>query len=201
VDVKAVGGHRQRQAEETKRQVAAAARVLFAERGYVATTVAAVSERSGIPEQTIYSAFGSKRRILQRITDQWMVDSDTAALAEESHREPDPASRLRLLATINRRQLEVGADVVAIYQEAARVDPQMAQALKGILAAREGEVRRLLDTLADDLKPGVTPARALDVTLAAMVLEVYRTLVIERGWTPRRYETWLGDLLVSQLLS
>ena len=101
-------GHRTRQAEETKRQVATAARRLFAKRGYLGTTVAAISEAADIPEQTIYSAFGGKARILERITAQWMADADTAALAEKSHQAAEPAERLRVLAAINRRQLEAG---------------------------------------------------------------------------------------------
>ena len=68
MNVKGPVGHRQRQAEETKNQVARAARRLFGERGFHATTVAAISEAADIPEQTIYSALGSKTRILERIT-------------------------------------------------------------------------------------------------------------------------------------
>ena len=193
-------GHRTRQAEETKRQVATAARRLFAKRGYLGTTVAAISEAADIPEQTIYSAFGGKARILERITAQWMADADTAALAEKSHQAAEPAERLRVLAAINRRQLEAGWDVIVIYQEAARADAKMAQTMRGILASREGEIRRLLLTVKGDLKPGVSVPRALDITLALMNLEMYCLLVTERGWTSARYESWLGDLLVAELL-
>ena len=51
-----------------------------------------------------------------------------------------------------------------------------------------------------DLKPGVSVPRALDITLALMNLEMYCLLVTERGWTSARYESWLGDLLVAELL-
>lgn len=181
--------------------MARVARRLFTERGYHATTVAAISEASGIHEQTIYSALGSKARILERITTQWMVDADTAALAEQSHQAPRAADRLRLLAAINRHQLEVGWDVIGIYQEAARGDRRMAAALRRILNAREGEIRKLLRTVQDDLAPGVAVSSALDITLALLNLEAYRLLVTERGWTPARYESWLGDLLVRHLLN
>lgn len=180
--------------------MARAARRLFAERGFHATTVAAISEDAGIPEQTIYSALGSKGRILERITAEWMVDADTAAMAERSLQAPRAADRLRLLAAINRRQLEVGSDVIGIYREAARADTRMAETLRGILAAREGEIRTLLLTVQDDLAPGVTVALALDVTLALLSDDAYSLLVTERGWTPEQYETWLGDLLVRHLL-
>lgn len=195
-----VKGHRQRQAEETKARVARAARRLFSRRGYHATTIAAISDAAGVPEQTIYSALGSKARILERITEQWMVDADTAALAERSHRAPTAEGRLRLLATVNCRQLQVGWDVIGIYEEAARADARIARTLRGLLAAREGEIRRLLLTVEDELAPGVTIDHAVDVALAVFNLEAYCLLVKARGWTQEHYETWVGDLLVGQLL-
>jgi hypothetical protein len=30
--------------------------------------------------------------------------------------------------------------------------------------------------------------------------EVYRLLVCDRGWPPERYEQWLKDILISQLI-
>jgi AcrR family transcriptional regulator len=199
VAVKGPGGHRQRQAEATKDEIARTARVLFAEHGYAATTIAAISSAADIPLQTVYSALGSKARILQRITDSWMVEAQTVDLAKASLRETDPRRQLRLLAAINRRQLEVGSDVIAIYQEAARADPRMAETLHQVLAAREREIRKLLTSVtAHDGSLEVDAALA--VTLALTLSEVYRTLVTERGWSPDRYETWLGDALVTQIL-
>jgi len=194
------GGHRQRQAEETRLQIAQAARSLFAERGYAATTIAAIAEEADIPAPTIYSAFGSKAKILEKITRIWMTDAQTVSIAEASLAEPDPAQQLRMFAELNRRQLEVGSDVVAIYQEAARSDPQMAAVLKGVLASREGEIRKLIRAIKQHLKAGLSIDAALDACLALSVPEIYRTLM-ERDWTPRRYQTWLGDLLVDQLLA
>ena len=51
----------------TKQQVASAARGLFAAHGYVGTTIAAIADAADIPEPTIYSAFGTKAKILQAI--------------------------------------------------------------------------------------------------------------------------------------
>ena len=77
------------------------------------------------------------------------------------------------MAAINRRQLDVGWDVIGIYQEAARSDERMGATLRDLLAAREGEIRRLLLTMQDDFAPGVNLPRALDVTLALLNLEAY----------------------------
>ena len=200
MDVKSRAGHRQRQAEATKRQVAEAARVAFAQRGYAATTIKAISEAAEIPVPTIYSAFGGKAGILQKITELWMAESRTADLARASLAEPEPAAQLRLLAELNRRQLEAGADILAIYQDAARAEDSMAEVLRSVLASREREIHRLLATLEGALRPGVSLDVALDITLALTVPEVYSCLVAERGWTGEEYETWLAEALAGQLL-
>ena len=95
---------------------------------------------------------------------------------------------------------EAGFDVVAIYQGAAASDPAMADTMRNVLGAREREIRKLIDALAPQLRPELTVATALDLTLALTLPEVYHLLVVERGWSPRRYEAWLGDSLVLQLL-
>jgi AcrR family transcriptional regulator len=200
VAVKGATGHRQRQAEATKREVARVARALFAEHGYVATTISSISEEAGIPVQTIYSAFGSKAKILDKVTELWMSEAQTTSRAAAYLEEPDPAQQLRMLAELNRRQMQAGSDVVAIYQEAAASDPQMAETLRNVLAAREREIRKLIDALVPRLRPGLSVDSALDLTLALTLPEVYQLLVVERGWSHPRYETWLADTLVAQLL-
>ena len=198
--VKGSSGHRQRQAEATKVEVARVARALFAEHGYVATTMSSISAEADIPVQTIYSAFGSKAKILDKITELWMSETETASRAAAYLKEPDPARRLSMLAELNRRQMQVGSDVVVIYQEAAASDPQMAETLRNVLASREREIRKLIDALAPRLRSDLTVDSALDLTLALTMPELFHLLVVERGWSHRRYETWLGDTLVSQLL-
>lgn len=191
-------GHRERQALATKAQVAAAARRLFAEQGYVATTIAAISAAAEIPAQTIYSAFGNKAAILREISKTWIVDADTRQLSDNALSAEDPIDRLRQTAHWHRRQFEAGYDVIVIYQEAARADPAMAAEKDRMWSAREHELTKYLAAFEDELK--VTTTRALDILLACTVPEAYRTLVLERGWSLEEYEVWLGDALIAQLL-
>ena len=187
--------HRERQARATKEQVAQAARVLFAEQGYVATTIAAISEVAEIPAQTIYSAFGNKPAILREIARLWIAEADTRRLAQESLKLDDPADRLRSAAHWQTRQFETGIDVIQIYQEAARADARMADELRHVWEAREHELKIFLKSFKGQLKP-----KALDLFLACTATEIYRLLVLDRDWPVEDYETWLGDTLVSQLL-
>ena len=199
MDVKTGPTHRQRQAAETRRQIAAAARQLFAERGYVATTIAAISERADIPLQTVYSALGSKARILQEVT---RLAIEPLAVTETWTQAAagTPEEGLRISAGLQRRQYEQMYDVVMTHLEGSRVDAVIARITAGILANRERRSGAYLESIATHLRPGMDAARALDIYLTLVLPEVYRSLVLERGWTPAQYQTWLGDQLVHQLL-
>ena len=191
-------GHRQRQAQATKRQVAAAARELFAADGYVATTIAAIAKAADIPAPTIYSAFGGKADILRTIAWQAAGALDVDRQHDAAIAEPDAAAGLRLAAAIQGGQYTAMYDVITVCQEAARTDPEIAGMLETIAANRERAFRRHLSSIADRLRVDVDVA--VDVYLALVLPEVYRTLVVERGWSAQRYEVWLGDSLVGQLL-
>ena len=197
MDVKGNLSHRERQALATKQQVAEAARKLFAENGYVATTITAISEAAQIPAQTIYSAFGNKRAILREIARQWIVAADTRRLHDQSLTIEDPAERLRSAAHWQTRQFETGYDVIVIYQEAARADAEMVAEMRRVWEAREHELKGFLKTFGT-LK--LSQKKALDVFLACTAVEVYGLLVLDRKWSLKEYESWLGETLVAQLL-
>ena len=78
-----------------------AARDLFLERGYGATTIEAISEHSDVPPATVYRLFASKRGILKALLDVSIVgDDDALPLADRPPvrsllDEPDPRSSWR----------------------------------------------------------------------------------------------------------
>jgi AcrR family transcriptional regulator len=184
----------------TKTQIASAARALFAAQGFVGTTIAAIAESADIPAPTIYSAFGGKAAILRAIA--WGVAGtlDIDRAHEEALAQPNPRDGLRRAANIQRRQFEQMYDVIDIYQEAARTDPDIAQDTRTIAANRERAFRRHIEAISSHLAPGVGIDDALAIYLTLVLPEVYRTLVIERGWTTDRYENWLANALITQLL-
>jgi AcrR family transcriptional regulator len=192
--------HRQRQAQATRKAVAAAARRLFANRGYVATTVEAIAEEADIPVPTIYSAFGAKPAILEEVRRLWIRDSEVADLHAEAMKLSDSRARLSRAAHWTRRQFELGYDVIAMHQDAARADPRVAEIWRMALAGRETAVGELLRPLSQKFKPGLSATAALDLYVTLTVPEIYRTLVMERGWTVERYENWLAAALIRELL-
>jgi AcrR family transcriptional regulator len=192
--------HRQRQALATKEQIAAAGRALFAERGYVATTITAIAEAADIPVPTIYSAFGNKAAILKDITRRVIATLDVTRQHEHARADPDPAQGLRRAAGLQREQFEAMYDVMTVTLEAVRTDPEIADDLHRIMASRERAFRRHIELLAAHLAPGMTVDDGVDVYITLVLPEIYHSLVLERGWSPDRYETWLADNLVRQIL-
>ena len=61
------GPARQARTRRTRAAVVDAARSLFVERGYAATTIEAISDRSDTPQATIYRLFASKLGILKAV--------------------------------------------------------------------------------------------------------------------------------------
>src|SRR3954452_8072867 len=72
-----------------RRAVVAAARALFLERGYSATTIEAVSDRADVPPATVYRLFTSKVGILKALLDTSIAGDDQPVAVPER---PDVAS-------------------------------------------------------------------------------------------------------------
>ena len=57
---------REEQTAQTRRDIIAAAGVLFRERGYAGTSMPEIAAEAGVAVETIYRAFGSKAGLLRR---------------------------------------------------------------------------------------------------------------------------------------
>jgi AcrR family transcriptional regulator len=185
-----------------------AARDLFLAGGYAATTVEAVSSRSGVPPATVYRLFGSKLGILTALLDVSVAgDADPVPRAGRPDArallgKADPRAQLAGFAGITRGIMARAEPVYRILLGAAGSDPDAAALLDRQTRRRaegQGQIARAL-ARAGALRPGLGEREAGDIIHALMSPEVYRLLVADRGWAPERYERWLGDALISQLL-
>lgn len=188
--------------------VVGAARTLFLERGYGATTIEAISDISDVPPATVYRLFSSKRGILKALLDVSIVGDDRAVpLPDRPHvqavlADPDPKNQLAgfvgIAAQINSRT----ASIYRILVSAASSDADAASLLDELARERERGQGLLARSLAaaGALRPPLQADDAGDVIHALMSPEVYGLLVGDRGWPPDRYERWLTGILIDQLL-
>lgn len=191
-----------------RRAVVAAARELFVERGYARTTVEAISERSDVPPATVYRIFSSKLGILKALLDVSVAGTqDAAPLAEQPTAQAlladsDPARQLAGFATICRKVNGRTAPLYRVLVSAAESDPGAADLLAERTQQRGGGQELIARSLAraGALREGVGERDAADVIHALMSPELYRLLVVDRGWKPGKYEQWLTRTLIDQLL-
>jgi len=193
--------YRQEQAAATRNRIASAARKLFRERGYGATTLAAIAAEAGVAEPTVYAVFGSKKGFLHALRQQMHAEVELRKLTKEAKAAPTARLKLEGWARLLRRQMEQSYDVIAVHREAARVDSAAAQEYRGVLDSRAGVMEELVEELASGLKADLELKTATDILWAFSNEEIYRELVHERGWSPDRYERWVSRTLKQQLLA
>ena len=188
--------------------VVQAARALFLERGYAATTIEAISELSDVPPATVYRLFSSKLGILKALLDVSIAgDEEAIPLQDRPHvrallADPDPRNQLSGFAGITCGIMSRTEPIHQILVSAAGADPDAAALLAEQTRHRQQGQARMARSLARAraLRPELRERDAADIIHALMSPEVYRLLVGDRGWGPQRYERWLRGILIDQLL-
>jgi AcrR family transcriptional regulator len=200
---------RRERARATRMRVLDAARALFIERGYVATTIDAIAQRADVSSETIYSTFGNKRTLLSQLVDVSIAGDVNATpvldrdWVQEMREVPDPRRRLRMLAHQGRLILERRSAVDEVVRGAASADPDIA-ALRDLgKVQRFAGQREFLRIVvgATGLREGLDLETAADILYAVGSPETYHLLVVDRGWSGPQFERWYGETLERLLLA
>jgi AcrR family transcriptional regulator len=185
-----------------------AARTLFSERGYGFTTIEAISALADVPPATVYRLFTSKRGILKALLDVSIAGDDEAVpIADRPpvrsvSAAPDPRDKVAGFVAIAAQVNSRTAPIYRILVSAAASDPDAAGLLDDLTRQRQEGQGGLARSLAraGALRPKLRERDAGDIIHALMSPEMYRLLVVDRGWPPERYEKWLTETLTDQLL-
>jgi AcrR family transcriptional regulator len=185
-----------------------AAHALFLERGYGATTIEAISERADVPPATVYRLFSSKHGILKSLLDVSIAgDDERVPMAERPQvrtllGDRDAREQLAGFVAVSAQVNDRVAPLYRILVSAAGADPDAAALLEELTGQRQQGQRLIARSLARGgaLRPELRERDAADLIHALISPELYRLLVVDRGWKPERYERWLTALLVDQLL-
>lgn len=196
---------RREQAEQTRERVLAAAAGLFVERGYDATSIAAIAERAGVSPETVYARFRSKRALLGELMQQAVRGGDPRPVPEqdapqELAAETDQREQLRLFAADISLRLERAAPLAAVVAGAARSDPELGELYERLHATRLENLATLIDALAANGPLRLPREQALETLWGLTSPELHQLLLRVRGWTRERYRDWLADGLSTLLL-
>jgi TetR/AcrR family transcriptional regulator of autoinduction and epiphytic fitness len=199
---------RQQQARQTRREVLAAAKELFLERGYAATTMADVASRAGVAVQTVYSAVGGKAAILKEVFDVTVVGDDEPVpmsgrpeIARVSA-ETDGRRKLELFAAYVSGVMERLSPLAPVLQASADADADTARLWEGYAQQRYQGMTEFATNLKSQglLRRGMTVDRAAAILATHIDVTNWRNLVERHGFTKRQWERWLVDVTEATIL-
>jgi len=195
------------QAQSTRGAVVAAAARLFADKGYAATSIEEIAAAAGVSRATVFTSVGGKARLLKTALDVAIVGDDEPVALPDRPRskairaEPDPRKYLALYAEL---VTEIDGRLAAIHEAvrgAAGVDPSARALWESHLAQhRQGAANVIGDLIRKGgIRPDLDPESAADIVWL-LGPGAYHMLVNRRGWSPKRFQVWLTETFISQLL-
>ena len=197
---------RQAQARRSREAILDAAQRRFLEAGYAATTIAAIAGEAGVSVETIYKAFGGKSGLVRAIYDRGMTGRGPIPAYQRSDEmrahETDPETIMRKWGLLTTEVASVVTPIRLLMRQAAVTDPEMATLLKDSDDERLTRMQHHARFLADrgHLRPDVTVAEATDILWTCSSVEIYELLVLQRGWSQRRFAQFIADFMIASML-
>lgn len=198
------------QAAATRRAVLEAARRLFVAKGYAATSREEIAGEAGVAVQTLATVAPGKRGLLDAVLAEAArgEDGEPLPVTMRSHlrdlrAEPDGAALLhahaRNSAAVSRRT----AGLAEALRRAAGAEPEIAAVWGDWQRQRrrgQAAVVELLARRPPGLRAGLSADEAADILWLLTDDALHDALVAERGWSPARFTTWLGEAMSALLL-
>ncbi|MEP9361935.1 TetR family transcriptional regulator [Nocardioides sp. CN2-186] len=182
---------RQAAAQERRTRVAEVAAALFAERGWVGTTVAAVAAEAGVSTELVTKAFDGKPGLFMAAFRQASFGGSTdlpgvfAELRLED--EPDLDVRLDRLVDFACASLVPMAPLVPVMTAGAEHDADLRRLVRAAELGHAETAREVVRLLA----PGPVGDDVVDEVYVLTLAETYLAFVQQRGWSTERYAAWL----------
>jgi AcrR family transcriptional regulator len=185
----------------TRQRIIDATRQLMLERGYRATTVAAIARAAGVHVDTVYELVGRKPVLLRELIEQALSGTDHAVPAEDRpyvaaiRAEPDPRRKIALYAAAVRAMQARLAPLVLAVRDASATEPEAREVWRQLSDRRATNMRTFVRDLqaAGGLREGLSIEEAADSVWATNSSDMYVLLTVDRGWSPDRYERWLTE--------
>ena len=191
---------REAQITHTEQRIIAAAAELFLADGYVPTTLEAVARRAQVAARTVYVRFGTKAALFKRVVDTAIV-GDTQPVgvldrdwAQAAMTAPTAAQRIAASAAIGRQILERTSALFAVAQQAAAVEPRIAEFWQqGREQSRQAQAM-FWTRMANDglLDSAVDLDWLIDTTSILAAAETYLLITRMTDWDLQAYQSWLA---------
>jgi AcrR family transcriptional regulator len=197
---------RRAQAGQNRAAVLEAARARFFAQGYAGTTVGQIAGDAGVSIETIYKAFGNKAGLLKAVFDVAVTgDDEPVAVADRDfiariEAESQARSKIEMYVAHLCESMPRAAPVQLLARDAGAADADAA----GVYAQTRAEMLHGMTLFARNLHETgqlkVSANEARDLLRMYCSAEVYELLVLERGWSTKRYGRFLADAVIAALV-
>lgn len=193
---------RSERASGTRQRILDVAKKLFTAHGVEKVTISDIASAAGVAAPTLYALFRSKTGILRAVVERSFFGPRYAEIAKQAEHARDPEEILRITASISRVILDAEREEIGLMRGVSALSPE----LKAIETELETVRFKLQEERAKLLVESVTVARQLGLARVRDILwmytgrDVYRMLVLERGWSSDEYESWLAETLIKALM-
>jgi AcrR family transcriptional regulator len=197
---------RKAQADRNRHAALDAAERLFLEHGYAATSIAQIAQDAGLSVQTIYKVFGGKSGLVKGIYERGLLGQEGEPAYERSDamraQEVDPRAIMLHWGELTTEVASVVSPIRLLIRSAALADREMAKLLRETDEDRLRRMRHHARFLKQRgyLREGITLREATDVLWTCSSVEIYDLLVLQRGWTHRRFAQFVADFMITALL-
>lgn len=200
-------GQRQAQARLTRARIRDAATELFVERGYAATTIAAVAERADVSAQTVFAAFGNKATLLSEAVEVALAgDDEPVAIADrpevqETEAAPTASDAAAMFARFATTMMARAGLLLRAADAAAQQDPELHPMWLAGHRGRLQDMRQVADgfAAAGFLRDGLNAEDAAEMLWVYGDPAVYCSFRLIRDFSDDAYEDWLRRMIETTL--
>lgn len=199
---------REERGRRTKTQILEGARALFLERGFAATTIAAIADQAHVAPETIYATYGTKAAVLENVVlDAVLRDDERHDVLERRWVRallelPDLGGRIAAFARHTAQTLELTSPVYAVIRAAGTGARELDDLQRRLQQKRFSDQAKVLVAVAKNqsLRAGLTAQEAAETFSALASPELHHILTADRGWPQDRYAQWLERTIEATLL-
>src|ERR1700758_3237874 len=193
MDIPPDRSRREEYADQTRAEVIAAARRLFAENGFFQTKVEQIAKLSRVSPATVYAQCGGKQGLLRSLMDSWTQDPGIVEFHRESLAADDAALVMRTLSTAYLQITEQWGDVIQVVIDVSPHDDESG----AVLATAQRRHNRNLTEICRHLEDIGALRDDVDARLASRIITYYYGidgLLRTRDvfcWSLKRSNEWL----------
>jgi len=186
---------RDRRSQLTREEVLAAARRLFAERGYARTSVRDIAREAKVSPQTVYDSVGSKSELVARLNDLIDTEAGIPALAASVAASDDPAYVATTSARVTRAIVAQCGDILRTLAAGASGEPDLVRVLEEGHRRHVAGARHVVERLhrLRALPRRTNLDRAAESLAAVSDFRIALVLHDQYGWPLDRVEGWIAS--------